>query len=249
MSKSVAFPTADPLRVGGMTEEEPPSGKAVLELLSPCADYRDAEGALAGDGWTPGGVGDWAFVLRSPDGTVAARISPFDPTGPYTTALYTQAAHTHQVPRLLAHRRRSGGGDLQLLEWLEPTSEDEAAAFQRAIAEASPEVAELVTVIRRVHEQARRDLPWCGPVDTNPSNVMRAADGRIVVTDPFYADGPNLYATAWSDPDLVVARIPEPERRFMTEIPTAHSGPWDTGTREEMRDVLRAADARRAANG
>ncbi|MDT7537881.1 MAG: hypothetical protein QOI82_1466 [Actinomycetota bacterium] len=231
-----------------MSEEEPPP-EAALELLLPDADYRDAEGALARVGWTHGGVGDWAFVLRSPDGTVAARISPFDPTGPYTAAVYTRAAHTHQVPRLFAHRRLSGGGDLQLLEWLEPVNEDEAAAFQRAIAEASPEVAELVTVISGVHEQARRDLPWCGPVDTNPSNVMRAADGRIVVTDLFYADGPNLYATAWNDPDLVVAHIPESQRRFMTEIPTAHSGPWDTGTREEMRDLLRAADARRATNG
>ena len=231
-----------------MTEDKQAPWQGVLGLLSPQADHREAEDALVGDGWIPGGVGDWAIALRSPEGTVAARISPFDPTGPYTAALYTQAAHTHQVPRLFAHRRLSGGGDLQLLEWLEPILEDEAVAFQRAIAEASPEVAELASVIRRVHEQARRDLPWCGPVDTNPSNVMRAADGRIVVTDLFYADGPNLYATAWSDPDLVVARIPEPERRFMTEIPTAHSGPWDTGTREEMRDLLKAADARLAAN-
>jgi hypothetical protein len=34
----------------------------------------------------------------------------------------------------------------------------------------------------------------------------------------------------------------------MTEIPTTHSGPWDLGRREAMRDLLRAADARRAAN-
>ena len=31
--------------------------------------------------------------------------------------------------------------------------------------------------------------------------------------DLFYADGPNLYATAATDPDLIVARIPEAERR------------------------------------
>jgi hypothetical protein len=113
------------------------------------------------------------------------------------------------VPR--GRYQLSGGGDLQFLEWLEPTPEDKAVAFQRAIAEASPEVAELATVIHRVHKQARRELPWCGPVDTNPFNVMRSADGRTVVTDVFYADSPDLYATAWSNPDLVVARIPEPD--------------------------------------
>ena len=91
----------------------------------------------------------------------------------------------------------------------------------------APDVADLVDVVRRVHERARRELPWCGPLDDNPANVMRAADGRLVVADLFYADGPNLYATAATDPDLVVARIPEVERRFMTEIPLAASGPWE----------------------
>ena len=222
---------------------------AVLGLLSAQATHRDVEVTLARDDWTPGGVGDWAFVMRSPDGAVAARISPFDPTGPYSASLYERAGHTGQVPRLFGHRRLSGGGDLQLLEWLEPAGEHEAVEFQRAIALASPEVAELAAAIHLVHQQARRELPWCGPLDTNPANVMRAADGRLVVTDLFYADGPNLYATAWSNPDLVVARIPESERRFMTEIPTAHSGPWEMGTREEMRQLLKAADARQAARG
>jgi hypothetical protein len=75
---------------------------------------------------------------------------------------------------------------------------------------------------------------------------MRAADGRLVVADLFYADGPNLYATAATDPELIVAKIPETERRFMTEIPLAASGPWEPGTRETMRVGLAAADARKA---
>ena len=29
----------------------------------------------------------------------------------------------------------------------------------------------------------------------------------------FYADGPNLYATAATDPDLIVAKISQAERR------------------------------------
>lgn len=74
---------------------------------------------------------------------------------------------------------------------------------------------------------------------------MRGSDGRLVLTDPFYADGPALYATAGSDPDAVVARIPEDQRRFMTEIPLAASGPWEPADREAMRTGLAAADARR----
>jgi hypothetical protein len=208
------------------------------------ADHRDAERSLRAHGWTAAGAGDWAIVLRSPDGTAAARISPFDPTGPYAAALYRDAARTGQVPELFAHRRLAGGGDLQVMEWLEPVGEQEAMAFHRAIATRAPHVADLVDAVRRIHQRARHELPWCGPLDHNPANVMRAADGRLVVLDLFYADGPNLYATAATDPDIVVARIPEPERRFMTEIPLAASGPWEPGAQEALRAGLAAADAR-----
>jgi hypothetical protein len=219
----------------------------VLDVLGRQADHRDTEQAFLAAGWTPCGAGDWAIVLRSPHGAAAARISPFDPTGPYSAALYRQAAHTHQVPELFAHRRLTGGGDLQVMEWLRPVPEDEAVAFHRAITSRAPEVADLVDVVRRVHERARRELPWCGPLDHNPANVMRAADGRLVVADLFYADGPNLYATAATDPDLIVARIPEAERRFMTEIPLAASGPWEPGAQQAIRAGLAAADARKAS--
>ena len=211
-------------------------------------DHRDVERALLAAGWTPCGAGDWAIALRSPDGRAAARISPFDPTGPYAAALYRQAAHTRQVPELFAHRRLFGGGDLQVMPWLRPVPEEQAVAFHRAIAAGAPEVAGLVEVVRRVHERARRELPWCGPLDQNPANIMRTVDGRLVATDLFYAAGPDLYATAATDPDLLVARIPQAERRFMTEIPLAVSGPWEPGEREAMRVGLATADARQASS-
>lgn len=215
-----------------------------LALLDAEADHRDAEAAFLAEGWTPCGAGDWAIALRSPDGTAAARISPFDPTGPYSAALYREAAHTRQVPQLFAHRRLTGGGDLQIMEWLHPVPEHEAVAFHRAIAARTPEVADLVDAIRRIHQQAKRELPWCGPLDTNPSNIMRTTDNRLVVTDLYYADGPNLYETAATNPDLVAAQIPETERRFLTEIPLAASGPWEPGEQDKLRAALAAADTR-----
>jgi hypothetical protein len=227
-----------------MTSQEAGPHRTALDLLGRAADHRDAEQAFRAAGWTRCGAGDWAIALRSPDGTAAARISPFDPTGPYSAALYRQAAHTRQVPELFAHRRLTGGGDLQVMEWLRAVPEDEAVAFHRAITGRAGHVADLVDVVRRIHEQARRELPWCGPPDHNPANVMRAADGRLVVIDLFYADGPNLYAAAATDPDLVVALIPPAQRRFMTEIPLAASGPWEPAAREAMRAGLAAADAR-----
>lgn len=218
----------------------------ILDILPSDATHRDAERVFLEADWTPCGAGDWAIALRSPEKTMAVRISPFDPTGPYTAELYREAAHTRQVPRLFAHRRLVGGGDLQVMEWLEAVNEQDAIQFHQAIENREESVAELVDIVRRIHERALRELPWCGPLDQNPSNVMRGSDGRIVVCDLFYADGPDLYATAAANPELVVERIPENERRFMTEIPLAVSGPWDAVDRESMRVGLAEVDARTA---
>jgi hypothetical protein len=220
-------------------------GPQTLALLGRQADHREAEQALLAAGWTPCGAGDWAIALRSPDGTAAARISPFDPAASYSVALYREAAHTRQVPVLFAHRRLVGGGDFQVMEWLQPVLEHEAVAFHQAIVGREPKIAELVDAVRRIQERARREVPWSGlKVDDNPDNIMRAADGRLVAADLFGADGPSLYATVATDPDLIVEWIPESERRFMTEIPLTATGSWEPAVREAMRAGLAAADAR-----
>ncbi|MGX9296505.1 hypothetical protein [Tsukamurella paurometabola] len=214
--------------------------------LPPGAGHRAAEAAFAAAGWTRCGAGDWAIALASPDGALVARISPFDPVGPYSAALYREAAGTGQVPALHAHRRLAGGGDLQVLERLIDAPAGVAESFHRSIADGDPVTAALSAIVRRIHAGALRELPWCGPLDTNSSNVMRRADGTPVLIDPLYADGPDLYTTAGRDPDLFVTRIPEAERRFMTEIPLAASGPWPAAERAALREALAAADARSA---
>jgi len=219
--------------------------RTVADDLRAEATHRDAESAYRAAGWQPCGAGDWAIALRSPDGEAAVRISPFDPVGPYTAALYRAAAHTRQVPRLFEHRRLEGGGDLQVMEWLDAVDEDDAVGVHASIAARDPHVDELVDIARRIHTDAVRTLPWCGPFDQNPLNIMRGSDGRLVACDLYYADGPALYAMAGSDPAGFVERMPERERRYMTEIPLAASGPWSNESREAMRTALAKADAAR----
>jgi hypothetical protein len=218
---------------------EGPTAQTDLAELRVTADHREAEQVLRDAGWTSCGAGDWAIALRAPNGRTAARISPFDPAGPYTVALYREAAHTRQVPEVFAHRRLAGGGDLQILEWLDPATPAEAAEFHRALAASEPAYAELAAVVRRVHERGVRELPWFAPhLDDNPDNIMRTNDGRLVAADLFSADGPRLYAAILDDPALVIATIPEPERRFMTELPMTNTGPWDPAVLATMRAAL-----------
>ena len=215
---------------------------AALDALRTVATHHDAEQLVSAADWTPCGAGDWAFALAAPDADVVARIAPFDPVGPYTARLYTEAASTGLVPRLLLHRRLDGGGDLQVMQRLEDASEPEAAAFLGRLALPAPELMELAQIVGRIHADAQRELPWCGPLDDNPSNVMRTRDGRLLLTDPYYADGPNLYAAAEQDPERFVGTIPEDRRRGMTQIPLACSGPWSAEDREALRLGIQRAD-------
>jgi SAM-dependent methyltransferase len=220
---------------------------AALRAVDAATHYRDVERILRAEGWPPCGEGDWAFALASPGGTVAARLSPFDPVGPYTARLYAEAAGTGAVPRLDLHRRLAGGADLQVMEFLQGTGEDEATDFLERVRRGDGELAELSRIVHRVHAAARAELPWCGPLDTNPSNVMRRADGHLVLIDPYFADGPALYGMAQEDPDRFVTTLPPEQRRHLTEIPLDCSGPWPAAEREALRLRLQRADRERPA--
>ncbi|OII26935.1 hypothetical protein [Curtobacterium sp. MCBA15_013] len=222
------------------------SDDAYDEHLSAEMPWTEVVRTLEGLGWTPCGTGDWACAFRSPSGRLAARVSPFDPAGPYSAMLYRVAAHTRQVPVLVDHRVLEGGSDLTVMEYLAPVSTAEGAAFHRSIRAREPDVAALAGHIDAVHARGAREQPWWGPLDDNPANVMRGSDGRLVVADLFYADGPALYATVRDDPDRVVRDYPEHLRRHMTELPLASSGGWAVGDAERMRRALAAADRRRS---
>jgi hypothetical protein len=233
--------------------------EALHRFLEPTTNHRDVAEFLRARAWSPCGAGDWAIALLSPDGQAVARISPFDPVALLTARVYRNSRSTGLVPRLLGVHSRDGGGNLLVMERLFPASAAEATEFLRRLHSwkeesddvedrSSPklprEMVDLARTVTRIHAGSSRTLPWFGPLDTNPSNIMRHRDGHLVLIDPYYADGPNLYATAQNDPDLLVARIPEHRRRYMTEIPLVESGPWPESERAAMRDAIRKADAR-----
>jgi hypothetical protein len=216
---------------------------SILGALTAGDDHVTAEALFTSHGWTRCGVGDWAVALRSPSGDLAARISPFDPVATYTVRLFREAADTGQVPVLHAHRELEGGAVLTVMEHLLPAAPDRAAWFFQALAESVPEVTDLGDVVARVLADAHDELPWCDRLDSNPANVMRRADGGLVLTDPFFADGETLYGSLITDASVVARIIPPAQRRHMFDLPLAESGPWDPVGRERMRASLAAADA------
>jgi hypothetical protein len=214
-----------------------------VETIPADADHDQAEGHLRRLGWLPAGRGDWAIALRSPSGELAARISPFDPAAPFTAELYRSGQSTGWFPRLFLERPLEGGGHLLLMEFLHHVENSVGASVHRRLQQRDPALAAVADLIAEVHRRAAEALPWCGPVDENPANIMAAADGSLRITDVYYAAGPDLYGTLIADPLTVARAIPAEQRRHILQIPLASSGGWDPAEREKMRTGLERADA------
>jgi hypothetical protein len=91
------------------------------------------------------------------------------------------------------------------------------------------------------------EVPWCGPIDDNPSNIRAAADGSLRVTDPYYVPSAVLFQAVLDEPSSVARAIPPDRRRHMFQIPLAESGGLDPARRREMEQRMAEADA--ALNG
>ena len=82
--------------------------------------HRQVLAELATQGWVPCGVGDWAVALRSPEGTLAARVCPFDPTYWAFGDLCRGCAGNRWLPRIELTAGLEGGGSVVFLEFVAP---------------------------------------------------------------------------------------------------------------------------------
>ncbi len=176
-------------------------------------------------------------------GVAGGADQPVRPGGAVHGPAVPGGGATGQVPVLHAYVELDGGAVCTVMELLQPVEEERAAAFFRTLESRDPEVAELAEVIDRVLARGAAELPWCGPLDPNPANVMGRADGSLVLTDPFFADGPNLYGSLTTDAGVVARAIPADARRHMFDLPLGSTGPFDPVERARMEQALAAADA------
>lgn len=164
-----------------------------------------------------------------------------------TVALYREGAGNRYLPRLHAHRPLDGGGCLMLLDFLTPVAAAEASRWHqrlrdRTAHEADRELAAAAALIAQLHRRAEAALPWCGPLDDNPGNVMCGPSGQITFVDLFYVQGRVLYAKALDAAAEVVAAIPAGLRRHMFEIP-AMAREASAEEIARMRSAIAEADA------
>ncbi|RRS01938.1 hypothetical protein [Glycomyces terrestris] len=183
-------------------------------------NHREAAGRLAAAGWGVCGIGDWAYVWRSPDGRVVARVCAFEPGYGVFIALCDRLKGHPMLPRVDFDAELRGGGRVTVMESLMPASREERSAVTVRWDAAAPgdPVAALREEAERLDAEAARSVPFWGGLDRNPGNVMRRGDGGLVLVDLFYANGEEIYKALAQDPAAVAAAYPPERRAFICEI-------------------------------
>jgi hypothetical protein len=166
-------------------------------------------------------VGDWAVALRSPEGTVVARVCPFDPAYRAFVDLCRKCAGNRWLPRIELAADLEGGGSVVFLEFAAPVDHAvaEQVAEQWRTAAGDAEFREVRRAAQMIDAGYRKSTPWWGRCDLNEAHIRRAADGRLVLIDVFCMDGASLYRKILEDVAGVHRRIPRERMRYALDIP------------------------------
>ncbi|MEU4362398.1 hypothetical protein [Promicromonospora sp. NPDC023987] len=182
--------------------------------------HREAAGRLLADGWNVCGVGDWATVWRSPEGTQVARVSPFEPAYEIFVNLCRSLAGHPLLPRIDVDTPLAGGGRLTAMEFLLPVDAAEANGVVERWAAALPD--DPISEVRRRAEQldaeAATSVPFWGGLDHNPGNVMKNASGEVKLVDLFYAAGLEIYRVLLEDPAKIAEAFAADRREHICDI-------------------------------
>jgi hypothetical protein len=197
--------------------EGPPG---VPDLPWESLSHRQVLAELATEGWVPCGVGDWAMAVRSPQGSLVARVCPFDPAYWAFVDLCRECAGNRWLPRIELAADLEGGGSVVFLEFVAPVDHPviEQFAEQWQARASDPEFQEVSQAAQRIDAEYRKSTPWWGRCDLDDAHLFRAAD-RPVLLDVYCMAGGDLYDAIREDVAEVHRRIPRERMRYALDIP------------------------------
>jgi len=207
-------------RYDAAVPELSPGLPGIPDLPWESLSHRQVLAELATEGWVPCGVGDWAVALRSPEGTLVARVCPFDPAYWAFVDLCRECAGNRWLPRIELAAGLEGGGSVVFLEFVAPVGHPVVKQFaeQWRARDGDAEFQEVRRAAQRIDAQYRNSTPWWHGYDLDDEHIFRAAD-RPVLLDVFYMDGESLYRKILEDVAEVHRLIPRERMRYALEIP------------------------------
>ena len=207
-------------RYDAAVPELSPGLPGIPDLPWESLSHRQVLAELATEGWVPCGVGDWAVALRSPEGTLVARVCPFDPAYWAFVDLCRECAGNRWLPRIELAAGLEGGGSVVFLEFVAPVGHPVVKQFAERwrARDDDAEFQEVRRAAQRIDAQYRNLTPWWHGYDLDDEHIFRAAD-RPVLLDVFYMDGESLYRKILEDVAEVHRLIPRERMRYALEIP------------------------------
>lgn len=191
----------------------------VIPTLDPESTADAARESFEAAGWYLAGTGDWAWVLASPDDTLAARITPFDPA----FRLFAEACLAGspneflvRVDGLVPLRHK---GYVVLMERLYPVDEARSSRLVEALGSGSgsssssgnggnattaappdrtgelaghPDIVDLRRRINDLLAVGARHFELWGGADVRPGNILQTSSGDLRLTDPLFVHGPSI---------------------------------------------------------
>ena len=160
------------------------------------------------------------MALRSPAGTLVARVCPFDPAYWAFVDLCRECAGNRWLPRIELAAGLKGGGSVVFLEFVAPVGHpvDKQFAEQWRARDSDAEFQEVRRAAQRIDAEYRNSTPWWGRCDLDDEHIFRAAD-RPVLLDVFCMAGTDLYNAILEDVAAVHRRIPRELMRYALDIP------------------------------
>jgi hypothetical protein len=143
--------------------------------------HRQVLAELATVGWVPCGVGDWAVALRSPEGSLVARVCPFDPAYWAFVDLCRECAGNRWLPGIELAADLDGGGSVVFLEYVAPVGHPVVKQFaeQWRARASDPEFQELRRAAQRSEPASARQPTEMNSVTLSPGSVKAGRPDRI----------------------------------------------------------------------
>ncbi len=159
------------------------------------------------------------MALRSPEGTVVARVCPFDPAYRAFVDLCRECAGNRWLPRIELAAGLEGGGSVVFLEFVAPVDHPVVKQFaeQWRTAASDAEFAEVRRAAQMIDAEYRESTPWWGRCDLDDAHIFRAAD-RPVLIDVFCMAGTELYRAILED----LAAVHPPDSARADALRTGH---------------------------
>ncbi|MFE7406471.1 hypothetical protein [Isoptericola sp. NPDC057559] len=232
----------------------------MLPTIAPDTTAADARALLESHGWSLVGTGDWAWVLASPDGTLAARVTPFDPAFRLFADAFAARPHSFvvRIDDVVPLRHR---GYVVVMERLHPADRDRALRLVRSLGVTSATDApppddvpadladhpDVVDLRRRVEDLladgARRYRLW-GGADIRPGNILQTGDGRLRLTDPVFVHGPTVVESIRDARAERLADFSRADLEDFLRIPAFDPGPGTDALRAALADLVLPEDQR-----